>query len=91
MKFTETITQEGYLTKEKKQELGLYFLYSTLEEDDKIKLKSFFETEISLDILKKTNNFNHLQKNKYNLLSIFEDWKHKLPSDLIINEDEFYN
>ena len=35
------------------------------------------------------NDFEEKKANS--LLSNFSDWKNKLPADLVINDDEFYN
>ncbi len=68
----QTIIEESKkLSKEQKQQLGYYFLFSTLNEDNRNNLMQFFQFNTDLDILqnlsskdanRKKENSNEIEK-----------------------------
>ena len=83
----EIIKQTETFTIDQKQQLAYYFLFSTLNEEKKQDFMQLFHYKKDFSQGENIQN----KKNEYNLLSVFENWKNKLPVDLIVNDDEFYN
>ena len=81
MTFQEILKETESFTIEQQQQLAYYILFSTLNEDKKKDFMQLFNYK---------NKSENYTSNKYNLLDVFGDWKNKLPSDLVIEEDEFY-
>ena len=76
----DIIKQTETFTIEQKQQLAYYFFFATISEDQKQDFMQLFHYK---------NDIEEVKENT--LLSNFADWKNKLPQDLIINDDEFYN
>ena len=80
MTIQEIIEQTETFTIDQKQQLAYYFFFATISEDKKQDFMHLFHYRNDLEEVKENS-----------LLNSFSDWKNKLPADLVINDDEFYN
>ena len=83
----EIIKQTEKLTTEQQKNLASYFVLRFIN-PSKQNLMQLFHYENDFNTL---GNSTVFKNKKQNILDIFDDWKNKLPANLVINEDEFYN
>ena len=80
MTIQDIIKQTETFTIDQKKQLAYYFFFATISEDKKQDFMHLFHYRNDLEEVKENS-----------LLNSFSDWKNKLPADLVINDDEFYN